>query len=54
METATQSSWEPLRSTARTLFWLAFVLMRLQQLCGSSRTAATRADLLGTPPVAGR
>ncbi len=46
METVTRSWWDRLLGTTRTLFWLALVLIVLQQLCGPSRIAATRADLL--------
>lgn len=46
METVTRSWWDRLLGTTRTLFWLALALIVLQQLCGSSRTASARADLL--------
>lgn len=42
----TRSWWDRLLGTTRTLFWLALVLIVLQQLCGPARIAATRADLL--------
>jgi ClpP class serine protease len=46
IETVTRSSWGRLLSTTRTLFWIALVLIVVQQLYGPSRTAAARADLL--------
>jgi len=46
METVTRSWWDRLLGTTRTFFWLALVLIMLQQLCGPSRIAAARADLL--------
>jgi ClpP class serine protease len=46
MESVTRSWWDRLLGTTRTLFWLALVLIVLQQLCGPARIAARRADLL--------
>jgi ClpP class serine protease len=46
MEQGTRSWWSRILSTTRTLFWMALVLLVAQQLCGPSRTAAARADLL--------
>jgi len=46
MDTASRSSWDRLLRGTRTLFWIALMLIALQQLCGPSRTAAARADLL--------
>ena len=46
MDNAWQWSWGRLFRGARRLFWIALALIVLQQLCGPSRTAAARADLL--------
>jgi ClpP class serine protease len=46
MDTASRSSWDRLLRGTRTLFWIALMFIALQQLCGPSRTAAARADLL--------
>jgi ClpP class serine protease len=46
METVTRSWWGRLLTTTRALFWIALALIVVQQLCGPSRTAAARADLL--------
>ena len=46
MDTASRSSWDRLLRGTRTLFWIALMVIALQQVCGPSRTAAARADLL--------
>jgi ClpP class serine protease len=46
MEIAHRSWWSGLFRTARTLFWMAIVLMVLQQLCGPARLATARAAAL--------
>jgi ClpP class serine protease len=46
MEIAHRSWWSRLFRTARTLFWMAIVLMVLQQLCGPARLATARAAAL--------
>lgn len=46
MEKPSRSWWDRLQGITRTLFWIALVLVVLQQLYGPSRTAAARADLL--------
>jgi ClpP class serine protease len=46
MEQVTRPRWNRLLRTTRTLFWIGLTLIVVQQLCGPSRTAAARADLL--------
>jgi ClpP class serine protease len=46
MDTTWRWSWGSLFRSTRRLFWMALILVVLQQLCGPSRTAAARADLL--------
>ena len=46
METTWRWSWGSLFRGTRRLFWIALTLVVVQQLCGPSRTAAARADLL--------
>ena len=46
MEVAQRSWWSGLFRTARTLFWMAIVLMVFQQLCGPERLAAARTAAL--------
>ena len=46
MDTTWRWSWGSLFRGTRRLFWIVLVLIVLQQLCGPSRTAAARADLL--------
>ena len=46
METTWRWSWGSLFRGTRRLFWIVLTLIVLQQLCGPSRTAAARADLL--------
>ena len=46
MDTTWRWSWGSLFRGTRRLFWIVLILIVLQQLCGPSRTAAARADLL--------
>jgi ClpP class serine protease len=46
MEIAQRSSWHRLLRPARTLFWIAIVLIVFQQLCGPARLAASRSAAL--------
>ena len=46
MDTTWRWSWGSLFRSTRRLFWIVLILIVLQQLCGPSRTAAARADLL--------
>ncbi|MGE5198088.1 MAG: SDH family Clp fold serine proteinase [Rhodospirillaceae bacterium] len=46
MDTIARPWWDRMLRTTRTLFWIALALIIAQQLCGPSRLAAARADLL--------
>src|SRR5882762_8801545 len=46
MENTDRSSWSRLFRTAKTLVWMAIVLVMVQQLRGPGRLAATRAAAL--------
>jgi ClpP class serine protease len=46
METASRSQWDMLLRRTRTLFGIVFAVAVVQQMCGPTRVAAARDDLL--------